>query len=107
MAAEFARTFGGLSLAGKSVLDVGAWNGGFSVEAARRGATRVAALDHFAWNASGFRGRETFELVKRVTGLPLEAVDVDLDMPQFAPKLSAVGFMREADTFASRLEKAI
>jgi hypothetical protein len=28
MAAEFARTFGGLDLSGKSVLDVGAWNGG-------------------------------------------------------------------------------
>ena len=84
MAAEFARTFGGLSLAGKSVLDVGAWNGGFCVEAARRGATRTVALDHFTWNAPGFRGRETFELVRRVTGLPLEAVDIDLDMPQLS-----------------------
>jgi 2-polyprenyl-3-methyl-5-hydroxy-6-metoxy-1,4-benzoquinol methylase len=44
MAAEFARTFGGLSLADKSVLDVGAWDGGFSVEAARRGATRVVSV---------------------------------------------------------------
>ncbi len=28
-------------------------------------------------------------------------------LPYIAPKLSAIGFVREADTFASRLEKAI
>jgi tRNA (mo5U34)-methyltransferase len=36
-------------LHGKSVLDIGAWDGFFSYEAERRGASRVVALDHFVW----------------------------------------------------------
>lgn len=36
-------------LHGKSVLDIGAWDGFYSFEAERRGASRVVALDHFAW----------------------------------------------------------
>jgi len=37
-------------LSGKSVLDVGAWDGYFSFEAERRGAARVIALDHHVWS---------------------------------------------------------
>ena len=37
-------------LAGKSVLDVGAWDGFFSFAAERRGAARVVALDHYVWS---------------------------------------------------------
>lgn len=36
-------------LRGKSVLDVGAWDGWFSFEAERRGAGRVVALDRYVW----------------------------------------------------------
>jgi len=39
------------SLSGKTVLDVGAWDGYFAFEAERRGAARVVALDHFVWCA--------------------------------------------------------
>lgn len=84
MAREFANTFGKLDLTGCSVLDVGAWAGGFSVEAKRRGAARVVAVDHYTWNAPEFRGREAFDLVNRVTGFGLEAVDIDLDAPQLS-----------------------
>jgi tRNA (mo5U34)-methyltransferase len=34
---------------GKSVLDIGAWDGFYSFEALRRGAGRVVALDHYVW----------------------------------------------------------
>jgi tRNA (mo5U34)-methyltransferase len=34
---------------GKSVLDIGAWDGFFSFLAEERGAARVVACDHFAW----------------------------------------------------------
>ena len=34
---------------GKSVLDIGAWDGYYSFMAERNGATRVVALDHYAW----------------------------------------------------------
>lgn len=37
-------------LRGKSVLDIGAWDGYFSFEAERRGAARVVALDHYVWS---------------------------------------------------------
>ncbi len=37
-------------LQGKSVLDIGAWDGFFSFEAERRGAKRVLALDHYVWS---------------------------------------------------------
>jgi tRNA (mo5U34)-methyltransferase len=81
--------FGGVTLEGKSFLDVGAWNGGFTVEAARRGAARIAALDHYAWNHPGSRGRETFDLVSRVFGNRFEAYDIDLDQPRLS--LEALG----------------
>ncbi len=41
------------SFEGKSVLDVGAYDGFFSFEAERRGARRVVASDWFAWKLSG------------------------------------------------------
>ncbi len=34
----------------KSVLDIGAWDGFFSFEAERRGASRVVSLDHYIWS---------------------------------------------------------
>ena len=37
-------------LAGKSVLDVGAYDGFYSFEAEKRGARRVVALDHYVWS---------------------------------------------------------
>ena len=36
-------------LAGKSVLDIGAWDGWFSFKCEEAGADRVVALDHYAW----------------------------------------------------------
>jgi tRNA (mo5U34)-methyltransferase len=36
-------------LLGKSVLDIGAWDGWFSFRAEAAGASRVVALDHYAW----------------------------------------------------------
>src|SRR5215472_4538138 len=34
---------------GRSVLDIGAWDGYYSFLAERSGATRVVALDHYMW----------------------------------------------------------
>ena len=36
-------------LHGKTVLDIGGWDGFFAFEAERRGAARVALLDHYMW----------------------------------------------------------
>jgi len=89
MATEFYNTFSKVDLTSKSVLDIGAWNGGFSVEAVRRGAVRVLALDNYTWNHEIFRGRETFEIVCRATGAKIEAADINLDQPRL--KLSHLG----------------
>ena len=43
-----------LSFAGRTVLDVGAWDGFFSFEAERRGASRVVATDHYSWHGLGW-----------------------------------------------------
>jgi tRNA (mo5U34)-methyltransferase len=38
------------SLAGRTVLDIGAWDGWFSFKAEREGAASVTALDHYVWS---------------------------------------------------------
>ena len=48
LAAE-ARNLNLPDLTGKTVLDIGAWDGYFSFYAERLGATRVVSLDHFMW----------------------------------------------------------
>jgi tRNA (mo5U34)-methyltransferase len=64
-------------LTGKTVLDIGAWDGYFSFEFERRGAKRVLAMD--AWNG---RGLECFLLARehfgsKVEHLRLDAHDID------------------------------
>ncbi len=75
-------TFRPVNIVGKSVLDVGASNGGFSIAAVRRGARRVVALDHTAWNNPAAGWRTTFEIAKNLCNAAIEAVDQDLDAPQ-------------------------
>lgn len=38
---------------GKTVLDIGAWDGKYSFQAERSGARRVVALDHYIWRLDG------------------------------------------------------
>jgi tRNA (mo5U34)-methyltransferase len=54
-------------LRGKTVLDIGAWDGLYSFAAERLGAKRVVALDHFVWSID----REALE-ERRRRGLPKE-----------------------------------
>ena len=66
-------------LRGKTVLDVGAWDGFFSFEAERRGAVRVVAADSFAWQARGdATGKAGFDLARRALGSKVEDVEVDV-----------------------------
>src|SRR4051794_20015117 len=59
-------------LTGKTVLDVGTWDGFFAFEAERRGASRVLATDHHAWNAPGW-GDAGFRCAQRAFGSSVEA----------------------------------
>jgi tRNA (mo5U34)-methyltransferase len=68
-------------LSGKSVLDIGAWDGFFSFEAERRNARRVVAADYYAWHGVGWgtgQGKAGFELARRVLQSRVEDCDVDV-----------------------------
>jgi tRNA (mo5U34)-methyltransferase len=75
--AEAEALFAGVALEGRSVLDIGAWNGHFSFEAKRRGAGRVLATDSFTWNHAHYRGRETIELGRAEFGLDIELRELE------------------------------
>lgn len=83
-AVEYAAFFDPVDLNGRSVLDIGAWNGAYSFEAKRRGATRVLATDHYAWNHPDICGRDGFELARSVLGLDVESMDIDV--PELTPE---------------------
>jgi tRNA (mo5U34)-methyltransferase len=68
-------------LSGKTVLDIGAWDGYFSFEFERRGAKRVLAIDSFAWDPrpQGFpRGLECFLLARDLLGSKVEHLRLDV-----------------------------
>jgi tRNA (mo5U34)-methyltransferase len=57
------------SVESKTVLDIGAWDGYFSFEAERRGASRVVALDHYVW-ALDLAGWEQHQRERKASGAP-------------------------------------
>ena len=72
------------SLAGLTVLDIGAWDGFFSFEAERRGAARVVAADYFSWHGGGWGSKAGFELARQTLGSKVE--DVDIDVMDLSPE---------------------
>src|SRR5438045_7785979 len=68
------------SLNGKTVLDIGAWDGYFSFECERRGAARVVALDHVVWNAptAAGTGKAGFDFAHAALGSKVEQIDSDV-----------------------------
>jgi tRNA (mo5U34)-methyltransferase len=65
-------------LSGKTVLDVGAWDGFFSFEAERRGAAHVLAADHFAWHGDTWSSKAGFELARRALRSNVRSADIDV-----------------------------
>jgi tRNA (mo5U34)-methyltransferase len=82
-------------LSGKTVLDVGAWDGFFSFEAERRGASRVLATDYFCWHGPGWGSKAGFNLARTVLGSKVEDKDIDvLDLsPEAVGVFDVVFFM--------------
>lgn len=73
------------SLAGKSVLDIGAWDGFFSFAAEQRGAARVLATDSYCWNGSHEWGsRRGFDLAREALGSRVE--DKLIDVLELSPE---------------------
>lgn len=65
-------------LDGKSVLDIGAWDGFYSFEAERRGASRVLAVDHYQWDGIGWGTKAGFELAREAFGSKVEDLQSDV-----------------------------
>ena len=72
------------SLTGRSVLDIGAWDGFFSFEAERRGASRVVASDYYSWHGPGWGTKAGFQLAREALGS--RVADVDVDVMDLSPE---------------------
>jgi tRNA (mo5U34)-methyltransferase len=65
-------------LAGKRVLDIGAWDGFFSFQAERRGAAEVLATDHFCWSGQGWGDKRGFDHAHARFGSQVRSRDLDV-----------------------------
>ena len=65
-------------LSGKTVLDIGAWDGLFSFEAEKNGARRVLATDSFAWSGGGWGSKTGFDLARRALQSRVEDMEIDV-----------------------------
>ncbi len=64
-------------LSGQSVLDIGAWDGFFSFEAERRGASRVVAMDGGVWRVPEI-GRRGFNYAHKALNSKVETVEMEV-----------------------------
>lgn len=64
---------------GKSVLDIGAWDGFFSFEAERRGAAQVLATDHFCWSGPGWGTKAGFDFAHEALHSKVEDREIDVE----------------------------
>jgi tRNA (mo5U34)-methyltransferase len=60
-------------LTGKTLLDIGAYDGFFSFEAERRGASRVLATDKFCWQSTGMGDGAGFKIAHAALGSRVES----------------------------------
>jgi len=75
-------------LIGKTVLDIGAWDGFFSFEAERRGAKRVLAVDSYSWDGRGWGSKAGFNLVKKVFNSKVE--DMEIEVLDISPEKTGI-----------------
>jgi tRNA (mo5U34)-methyltransferase len=91
--------------AGKTVLDIGAWDGYYSFMAEQQGASRVVALDHYAWGID-FAARGAYWAECAAKG---ELPDHNRDMADFwrpeLPGRRGFDFAREA--LGSKVEAVV
>jgi tRNA (mo5U34)-methyltransferase len=90
---------------GRSVLDIGAWDGKFSFLAEQAGASRVVALDHYAWGVDFVaRGAYWEECIQNGT-LPDQSRDeTDFWLPDLPGRR---GFELAAATLGSKVEPMV
>jgi tRNA (mo5U34)-methyltransferase len=93
------------SFDGKTVLDVGAWDGLYSFRAERAGAKRVVALDHYAWGVSMPARQAYWEECAKAGVLP----DHDRDLTDFWDDTlpGRKGFDLAHEVFGSSVEPVV
>lgn len=94
------------SFEGRSVLDIGAWDGYYSFLAEREGASRVVALDHYVWGVD-FAARQAYWEECRSRGtLPDQGRDLtDFWRPDELP--GRRGFDLAHEALGSRVEPVV
>ena len=82
-------------LSGKTVLDIGAWDGFFSFQAEKAGAERVLATDHFCWSGPGWGTKDGFNFAHKALKSKVESLDIDaMDIsPDNVGKFDVVMFL--------------
>ncbi|WP_257554609.1 DUF1698 domain-containing protein [Sphingobium sp. CFD-2] len=66
-------------LSGKTVLDVGAWDGFFSFECERRRASRVVASDSYCWDGDGIQDGGGFRMAHAALNSQVERLNVSVE----------------------------
>jgi tRNA (mo5U34)-methyltransferase len=74
------------SMDGLRVLDVGAFDGHYSFEAARRGAAEVVAADHFVWTWPGSTVKSGFDLIRDALDMNDVVRDVTVTVEDMTPE---------------------
>jgi tRNA (mo5U34)-methyltransferase len=90
-------------LRGKSVLDIGAWDGFYSFAAERLGAARVVALDRFAW-ALDWEAKNRYKADCRRRRVPPEPFDRVPELWRFDTLPGRRGFDLAHRALGSRVE---
>jgi tRNA (mo5U34)-methyltransferase len=73
-------------LEGRTVLDIGAWDGYWSFLAEKRGASRVVAMDHYAWSVDFASRLRYWELCESEGRIPDHRLDfTEFWHPETAP----------------------
>jgi tRNA (mo5U34)-methyltransferase len=62
---EFATILQSVNFNGKTVLDIGAWDGFFSFSAEKAGAKSVLANDYYCWISEGMGSKNNFNVAKK------------------------------------------
>jgi tRNA (mo5U34)-methyltransferase len=96
-------------LAGRTVLDIGAWDGWFSFRAEAAGATRVVALDEFVWALDFTRAAEYWDYVHacEARGEPHDQWGPECTYWDRDALLGKRGFDRARAALGSRVEPVI
>jgi len=65
-------------LRGKTVLDIGAWDGFYSFECEKRGAAKVLATDSHVWQKKGWSSKEGFLFARKILKSKVEDKEIDI-----------------------------